>query len=85
MRQTLLKREASSSVVIASAVANVVALFQSHTFGHGMEILRKDFPINGVEREALAHSAYDVAHDFVSLFDFSGLAETDDDKSPGAV
>jgi chromosome segregation ATPase len=85
VRQTLSKREASSLAVIASAVANVTALFKSHTPGLDMGILRKDFPIDDAEREALAHSAYDAAHDFVSLYHFSGLGETDDDKSPRAV
>jgi hypothetical protein len=84
-RKTLSKCEASSSAVIASAVANAATLFKSHTPGLDVEILRKDFPIDDAEREALAHNAYDVAHDFVSLYDFSSLAETDDDQSPEAV
>jgi hypothetical protein len=81
----LSKREASSSVVITSAVANAVALFKSHIPDLDIQILRKDFPINDAEHEAFAHSAYDAAHEFVSLYDFSGLAETDDGKGPGAM
>jgi hypothetical protein len=84
-RQTLSKCEVPSSAVITSAVANAVTLFKSHTSGLDVEILCKDFPIDDVEREALAHSAYDATHDFVSLYDFSSLAKIDDDKSPGAV
>jgi hypothetical protein len=85
VRQTLSKREASSLAVIASVVANATVLFKSHTLGIDVEILLKDFPIDDTEHEALTHSAYDTAHDFVSLYDFSGLAETDDDKSPKVV
>jgi hypothetical protein len=33
----------------------------------------------------MTQSAYDAAHEFVSLYDFFGLAESDDDKSPGVV
>jgi hypothetical protein len=84
-RHVLSKHEASSSMVITLAVANATSLFKSHTPDLDMEILRKDFPIDDEEREALAHSAYDATHDFVSLYDFSGLAETDDDKSHKVV
>jgi hypothetical protein len=66
-RQALSKREVSSSMVIA------LALFKSNLPDLDMEILRKDFTIDDVEREALASSAYDAAHDFVSLYDFLAL------------
>jgi hypothetical protein len=85
VRQTLSKHEASSLAVIASAVANAATLLKNHTPGLDVEILRKDFPIDDVEHEALAHNTYDGMHYFVSLYDFSGLAETDDDKSHRAV
>jgi hypothetical protein len=49
------------------------------------EILRKDFMVDDAEWEALVHSAYDVTHDLVSLYDFSGLAEFDDNNSPGGL
>jgi hypothetical protein len=81
VRQALSKHEASSSTVITSVVANVVTLFKSHTPDLDMEILHKDFPIDDAEREALAHSACNAVHDFVSLYDFFGFAKTDDDKS----
>jgi hypothetical protein len=71
--------------VIASVVANPMTLFKSHIPDLDMEILRKDFPIDDVECEALAYSTYDVVHDFVSLYAFSSFAETDDDKSPKAM
>jgi hypothetical protein len=75
-RQTLSKRELSSSMVISSAVANVAVLFKNHLSDLDMEILCKDFTIDDAEREALANSAYDVAHEFVSLYDFSSLTES---------
>jgi hypothetical protein len=80
-RHALSKRELSSSMVISSAMANVVALFKNHLSDLDVEILRKDFTIDDMEREALANSAYDVAHDFVSLYDFSSLTESDDNTS----
>jgi uncharacterized Ntn-hydrolase superfamily protein len=46
------------------------------------EILRKDFTIDDMEREVVANSAYDAAHKFVSLYDFSSLTESDDNNSP---
>jgi uncharacterized protein (DUF3084 family) len=80
-QQTFSKRELFSSMVISSVVANVVAPFKNHLPDLDVEILRKDFTIDDVEREALANSAYDAAHDFVSLYDFSSLAESDDNNS----
>jgi hypothetical protein len=81
-RQALSKWELSSSMVISSVVANVVTLFKNHLPDLDVEILCKDFTIDDVEWEALANSAYDAAHDFVSLYDFSSLAESDDNNSP---
>jgi hypothetical protein len=69
-------------MVISSAVINAVALFKNHLPDLDVEILRKDFTIDDVEQEALANSAYDAAHDFVSFYNFSSLAESDDNNSP---
>jgi hypothetical protein len=33
----------------------------------------------------LVNSAYDATHDFVSLYDFFSLAESDDNTSPRAL
>jgi hypothetical protein len=66
-------------------VANAAALFKNHMSDLDMEILRKDFTIDDIEREALANSAYDIAHEFVSLYDFSSVAESDDNNSPKAL
>jgi hypothetical protein len=80
--QTLSKWELSSSTVISSAVANVAVLFKNHLPDLDVEILRKDFTIDDAEREALANRAYDSAYDFVSLYDFFSLTESDDNNSP---
>jgi hypothetical protein len=83
--QALSKRELSSTVVISSAVANVVALMKDHLPNLDVKILCKDFTVDDVEREALVNNAYDATHNFVSLFNFSSLAESDDNNSPGAL
>jgi hypothetical protein len=79
-QHALSKRELSSLVV-----ANAVALIKNHLPNHDMEILHKDFTVNDAEQETLVNSAYDAAHDFVSLYDFSSLAEFDDNNSPKAL
>jgi hypothetical protein len=43
-----------------------------------------DFSVAVGEREALINSVYDTAQHFVSLYDFSILAESDDNKSLSA-
>jgi hypothetical protein len=65
-------------------VANAVALMKNHMPNLDMEILHKDFTVDDVEREILVNSTYDTTHDFVSLYDFSSLAESDDNNSLGA-
>jgi hypothetical protein len=84
-RQKLSERELSSSMVISSAVANAAALFKNDLSDLDVEILHKDFTIDDAEWETLANSAYDAAHDFVSLYDFSSLAESDRNNSPRAL
>jgi hypothetical protein len=76
----LSERELSSS-----ALANVVAPMKNHLPDPDMEILHKDFIVNDVEQETLVNSAYDATHDFVSLYDFSSLAESDDNNRTGAL
>jgi hypothetical protein len=83
-QQALSIRRLSSSMVISSAVVNVVALMKNHLPNLDMEILHKDVTVDDVERETLVNSAYDATHEFVSLYDFSNLAESDDYNSPRA-
>jgi hypothetical protein len=71
--------------VISSAVANTAAIFKNYLPNLDVEILCKDFTIDNMEQEALANSAYDVAHEFVSLYDFSSLAKSNDNNSPGTL
>jgi hypothetical protein len=71
-------------VVNSSAVAHAVALVKSHMPDFDAEILRRDFPINDEEWDALVDSVYDTTQYFVSQYDFSVLAESDDNASPGA-
>jgi hypothetical protein len=84
-QQTLSKRELPSLTVISSAVTNAMVLVKNHLFDLDMEILCKDFTVNDAEWETLVNSTYDVAHDFVSLYDFSSLAESNDNNCPRAL
>jgi hypothetical protein len=61
-----------------------MALVKDHVPDFDTEILQRDFSVDEAEREALVDSVYDTAQHFVSLYDFSVLAESDDNKSPGA-
>jgi hypothetical protein len=66
-------------------MANVMALVKNHIPDFNAEILRKDFAVDDEERAALVDSAYDMAHHFVSLYNFSALTESDDNNSPRAL
>jgi hypothetical protein len=80
IQQMLSRWELSSSTV-----ANAVVLTKNHLPDLDMKILRKDFTVDDVEWETLANNAYDAAQDFVSLYDFSSLAESDDNTSSRAL
>jgi hypothetical protein len=71
--------------VISLVVANAMALMKNHLPVLDMEILCKDFTIDDAEQEILVNSAHNATHDFVSLYDFSSLAEFEDNDSPGAL
>jgi hypothetical protein len=58
-----------------------MALLKSHLPNIDVELLRKDFAVNEAEREALTSGAYDAAHEFTSSYDFSSLAESEDNDS----
>jgi hypothetical protein len=81
-QQALAKREGSANIMISSAVAHTVALFKNHLPDLNMKILRQDFTVDDVEREALVSSTFDAAQDFVSSYDFTSLVESDDNDSP---
>jgi hypothetical protein len=69
----------------SSAVTHAMVLVKNHMPKFDAEILWKDFTIHDVGREALVDSAYDTTQYFVSLYDFSALAESDDNASRGAM
>jgi hypothetical protein len=81
-RQTLSKREDSSIQMILTAVANAMALLKSHLLHLDVELLRKDFAIDEAEHEVMTNGAYDAAHEFALSYDFSSLAEFEDNDSP---
>jgi hypothetical protein len=74
-QQVLSKREFSSLAVISSAVANVMAPVKNHIPEFDAKLLRKDFTVDDAEQAPLVDSDYDTAQHFVSLYDFSALAE----------
>jgi hypothetical protein len=68
----LSKHDYSSSEVISSAVAHVVALLKSYVPDLDTELLRRDYPLdNDDEQDTLIDSVYDTAQFFVSQNDFS--------------
>jgi hypothetical protein len=81
-QQALAKRDGSANMMISSAVAHTVALFKNHLPDLNVEILRQDFTVDDIEREALVSSVFDAAQDFVSSYDFTSLVESDDNDSP---
>jgi hypothetical protein len=64
-------------------MANDMALVKNHMPEFDAEILRKDFTVT--ERQAIVDSAFDTVQYFVSLYDFSMLAESNDNASPGTL
>jgi hypothetical protein len=84
-RKTASKREDSFNMMISSAVAHAAALFKNHLPDLNMELLRQDFTVDDAERETLVSSAFDTTQDFVSSYDFTSLAESDDNDSPKAL
>jgi hypothetical protein len=84
-QKTMSKREDSFNMMISSVVAYAAALFKNHLPDLNMELLRQDFTMDDVEHETLVSSAFDVAQDFVSSYDFTSLVEADDNDSPKAL
>jgi hypothetical protein len=82
IQHALSKREDSSILMILMALANAMALLKSHLPDLDVEVLRKDFIVDEVEREALTNGAYGAAHEFASSYDFSSLTESEDNDSP---
>jgi hypothetical protein len=66
-------------------VVNTVVLMKNHLLDLDMEILHKDFTVDDAEQETLVNNAYNVTCNFVSLYNFSSLAESNDNTSLGAL
>jgi hypothetical protein len=81
-QQELSKREDSSVLMNSIAVDNAMALLKSHLPDLYVELLCKDFAIDEAECEVLTNGAYDAAHELASSYDFSSLAESEDNDSP---
>jgi hypothetical protein len=81
-QQASAKGKGSTNMMISLAVAHTVALFKNHLPDLNMEILRQDFTVDDDEHKALVSSVFDAAQDFVSLYDFTSLVESDDNDSP---
>jgi uncharacterized protein with gpF-like domain len=81
-RRTSSKHESSFNMMISSAVVHAAALFKNHLPDLNMELLHQDLTVDDAKRETLVSSTFDAAQDFVSSYDFTSLAESDDNDSP---
>jgi hypothetical protein len=62
-----------------------MSLLKSHLTDLDVELLCKDFTVDEAEHEALTSGTNDAAHEFASSYDFSSLAESEDNDSPRNV
>jgi hypothetical protein len=82
-KKMLSERDYSSSAMISSTVAHAVALLKSYMLDLDIELLHRDYPLeDDDERDTLLDSVYDIAHHFVSQYDFSIVNDQDDMGSP---
>jgi hypothetical protein len=72
-------------MMISSVVAHAAALFKNHLPDLNMQLLHHDFTVDDAERDTLVSSTFDAAQDFVSSYDFTSLAESDDSDNPKAL
>jgi hypothetical protein len=84
-RKTASKHEDSFNMMISSTVAHAAALFKNHLPDLNMELLRQDFTVDDAEHETIVSSAFDATQDFVSSYDITNIAESDDNDSPKAL
>jgi chromosome segregation ATPase len=84
-RKTSSKHENSFNMMISSAVAHAVVLFKNHLPDLNVELLLQDFTMHDTEHKALVSNVFDAAQDFRSSYDFTSLAESDDNDSPKAL
>jgi hypothetical protein len=84
-RKTSSKHESSFNMMISSAVVHAATLFKNHLPDLNMKLLRQDFTVDDAKRETLVSSVFDAAQDFISSYDFTSLAESDDNDSLKAL
>jgi hypothetical protein len=72
-------------MMISSVVTHTTTLFKNHLPDLNMELLRQEFTVDDAECETLVSSTFDTAQDFISSYDFTSLAESDDNNSPKAL
>jgi hypothetical protein len=84
-QKTLSKHESSFNMMISSMAAHAAVLLKNRLPGLNMELLRQDFTVDDAERETLVSSIFVAAQDFVSSYDFTSLAEFDDNDCPKAL
>jgi hypothetical protein len=72
-------------MLISSAVAHAAVLFKNHLPDLNMEFLHQDITVDDAERKTLVSNAFDAAQDFISSYDFTSLAESDDNNNPKAL
>jgi hypothetical protein len=84
-RKTASMHEDSFNMMISLTVAHAAALFKNHLPDLNMELLRQDFTVDDAEHETIVSSAFDATQDFVSSYDITNIAESDDNDSPKAL
>jgi hypothetical protein len=84
-QKTLSKHESSFNMMISSMVTHAAVLLKNRLPGLNMELLRQDFTVDDAERKTLVSSIFVAAQDFVSSYDFTSLAEFDDNDCPKAL
>jgi hypothetical protein len=84
-QKTSSKHESSFNMMIFSAVAHAAALFKNHLPGLNMELLHHDFTGDDAKRDTLVSNAFDAAQDFISSYDSTSLAESNDNDNSKAL
>jgi hypothetical protein len=72
-------------MMISSVMAHDAALFKNHLLDLNVELLHQDFTMDDAERETFVSNMFNAAQDFISSYDFTILAESDDNDSPKAL
>jgi hypothetical protein len=72
-------------MLISSAVTHAAVLFKNHLPDLNMEFLHQDITVDDAERKTLVSNAFDAAQNFISSYDFTSLAESDDNNNPKAL